>query len=74
LNLNQVCPKKAVRITPQHIETVFAKRQRREITERDMVHWADMVTINDAYFWEPQDADVVGRWVNYLSLDFTPED
>jgi hypothetical protein len=73
VNLNQVCPMKAVRIAPQHIEILFAKRQRGEITERQMRDWAHMVTINDAYFWEPEDADV-GKWVNFLFFDFEPED
>lgn len=74
VNLNQVCPTKVVRITPQHIELLFARRKRGEITEREMKNWAHMVTINDAYFWEPEDADVVATWVDFLIFDFTPED
>jgi hypothetical protein len=73
VNLNQVCADRAVCITPQHIETLFSKRQRGEITERDMVDWAHMVTINDAYFWEKDDV-VVAEWVNFLFFDFRPED
>ena len=73
VNLNQVCPQRAVRITPQHIETLFAKRGHDEITEQAMVDWAHMVIINDAYFWEPEDADTVGRSVNFLFFDFKPQ-
>lgn len=72
VNLNQIRPNRGVRITPQQIEILFAKRQRGEITERQMVEWADMVEINDAYYWEPEDT-VVGKWVNVLSLDLRPE-
>jgi hypothetical protein len=74
VNLNQVCPEPAVRIMPEHVQILMAKRRQDEITEREMVDWAHMVTINDVYFWEPQDADVVGRWVNFLFFDFRPED
>lgn len=73
VNLNQICPNRAVRITPQHVENLMAKRRQGEITEQEMVDWAHMVTINDAYFWEQEDADVVGQWVNSLFFDFTPE-
>ena len=69
VNLNQICPYRAVRITPQHIEILLAKRQRGEISERQMRDWAHMVEINDAYYWLPEDADVVAKWVNFLSFD-----
>ena len=74
LNLNQICPNRAVRITPEHIEILIAKRRRGEITEQQMRDWAHMVTISDAYYWEPEDADVVCGSVNFLFFDFTPED
>lgn len=74
VNLNQVCSTKAVRITPKHLEILFDMRKRGRITERQMVDWAHMVTINDAYFWQPEDADVVGKWVNFLIFDLRPED
>lgn len=74
VNINQICPNRAVRITPQHIEILIAKRRQGEITEQQMRDWAHMVTISDAYYWEPEDADVVGGWVNFLFFDFTPQD
>jgi hypothetical protein len=74
VNLNQICPTKAVRITPQHIEILLAKRRRGNITEEQMRDWAHMVTISDAYYWEPEDDNVVGEWVNFLFFDFRPKD
>ena len=74
VNINQICPNRAVRITPQHIEILIAKRRLGEITEQQMRDWAHMVTISDAYYWEPEDADVVGGWVNFLFFDFTPQE
>jgi len=73
LNLHQICPSRAVRITAQHLEILLAKRRRGEITEQDVRDWAHMVTINDCFFWKPED-DVVGKWVNFLFFDFTPQD
>lgn len=73
VNLNQVCPQRVVRIRPQHLEILLEKRRRGELTDQQMVDWAHMVTINDAYFWETEDADVVGQWVNFLFFDFRPE-
>ena len=74
VNINQICPNRAVRITPQHIEILISKRRRGEITEQQMRDWAHMVTISDAYYWETKDADVVGGWVNFLFFEFTPVD
>jgi hypothetical protein len=74
VNVNQVCPHRAVRITPQHIENLLAKRRRGEISERAMVHWASMVLTNDAFYWEPEDADIVADWVNFLFFDFRPQE
>lgn len=73
VNLNQICPNRAVRITPEHIAILLAKRRQGEITEREMVDWAHMTTINDAYYWEPEDAAVVAKWVNFLIFDLKPE-
>ena len=73
VNLNQICPDRAVRITPEHLEILMAKRRQGEISDRQMRDWAHMIQINDAFFWEPEDADVVGEWVGFLFFDFQPE-
>jgi hypothetical protein len=72
VNLNQVCPYPAVCITARHIQLLLSKRQRGQLTERDMVDWADMVIINDVFYWLPED-QLVSGWVNFLSLGFIPE-
>jgi hypothetical protein len=41
-------------------------------TERQIVDWVTMITINDAYYWQPDDNEVA-EWINFLGLDFTPE-
>lgn len=40
VNLNQICPNRSVRITPEHLQTLMAKRRRGEITEQQLRDWA----------------------------------
>jgi hypothetical protein len=35
-----------------------------------LVDWATMLLINDCYYWKGKDAQLVGEWVGFLSLDF----
>jgi len=75
VTLNQVCPEpKVVRITRKHVENALEKRRLKQISDRQIINWATMIMINDAYYWDREDADVVGGWVQQLSLDLIPED
>jgi hypothetical protein len=74
VNLNQVFAGPKVRITREHVENALEKRRLKQISERDLINWATMVMINDAYYWERKDEDAVGEWVERLSLDLIPED
>jgi hypothetical protein len=69
----QLCPERRVRITAQHVENALAKRRSVQISERDLVDWATMILINDAFYWEPEDAEIVAAWVNSISFDLVPE-
>jgi hypothetical protein len=51
----------------------FAERLK-QISERQLIDWAAMMIINDAFYWAPEDADVVAEWVDRISLDLIPED
>jgi hypothetical protein len=73
VNLNQVCPEPRVRITREHVENVLGKRRLKQISERQLIDLATMILINGAYYWECQDEDAVGEWVERLSLDLIPE-
>jgi hypothetical protein len=74
VNVNSVCPEPTVRITRWHIENALAKRRENEISERELINWAEMLMINDVFFWKGEDAEAVGEWVERLSLDLMPED
>jgi hypothetical protein len=73
VNLNQVYAEPRVRITPQHVENVLGKRRLKQISERQLIDWATMIMMNDVYYWECEDEDAVGEWVERLSLDLIPE-
>jgi hypothetical protein len=73
VNLYQICPDRAVRITRQHMEILLEKRRKGEISERQMVDWGTMVTANDCYFWERGDEELAD-WISFLHMDLVPED
>jgi len=56
------------------VENALEKRRLKQISEQQLIDWATMIMINDAYYWEREDAEVVGDWVEQLSLDLIPED
>lgn len=74
VNLNQVCPERKIRITREHVENALENRRLKQMSEQQLIDWATMTMINDAYYWEREDAEVVGDWVEQLSLDLIPED
>jgi hypothetical protein len=43
------------------------------ISERDLVYWATMLLLNDAYELDPSDEDFIAEWLNDISysLDAT---
>jgi hypothetical protein len=51
----------------------FAERLK-QISERQLIDWATMMIINDAFYWAPEDAGVVAEWVDRISLDLVLED
>lgn len=67
--LGSVCHAHAIQVSRRHLEAALAKTRTGELSERDLVNWATMILINDAFFWSGEDADLVGRWICELSLD-----
>ena len=43
------------------------------MTESDLVYWATMILLNDAYEIDPEDEDFIADWLNDISynLDLT---
>jgi hypothetical protein len=66
-------PEPGVLITRDHISKALDQKRLGLISERDLVYWATMLLLNDAYQPDPKDEDFVAEWLNDISysLDAT---
>jgi hypothetical protein len=60
-------PEPGVKITREDISNALEKRRLGKISERDLVFWATMVLLNDAYEIDPSHEDEIADWLNDLS-------
>jgi hypothetical protein len=72
LNTSFLVPEPGIRITRAHIANALNKKREKLITERDLVHWASMLLMNDAYDFDPKDEDFIADWLNDISYDLDP--
>jgi hypothetical protein len=72
LNTSFLVPQPGVRITREHIASALNKKREGLITERDLVHWASMLLMNDAYELDPKEEDFIAEWLNNISYDLDP--
>ncbi len=61
-------PEPAIAITRGHISNALEKKRLGKITERDLVNWATLLLLNDAYVLDPGDEDMIAEWLNDISL------
>jgi hypothetical protein len=73
VNLYQICPDRAVRITGRHMEILREKRRRGGVSERQMVDWGTMLTVNACYFWEREDEELAD-YIIFLRMDLVPKE
>jgi len=66
-------PEPGISITRNHINNALDKKRLGLISERELVYWATMLLLNDAYEPDPKDEDFVAEWLNDISysLDAT---
>ncbi len=66
-------PEPGVLITRDHISKALDHKRLGLISERELVYWATMLMLNDAYQPDPKDEDFVTEWLNDISysLDAT---
>lgn len=65
-------PEPAIAITRAHLSTALDKKRQGKITERDLVDWATLLLLNDAYVLDPGDEDLIAEWLNDISLLLDP--
>ncbi len=61
-------PENGIAITRAHISNALDRKRDGLITERDLVHWATILLLNDAYVLDPGDEDLIAEWLNDISL------
>lgn len=66
-------PEPGIVITREHISKALEQKRLGLISERELVYWATMMLLNDAYEPDPTDEDFVAEWLNDVShnLDAT---
>ena len=62
-------PEPGIVITRDHVSNALEKKRFGLMTERDLVHWATILLLNDAYVLDPGDEDLIAEWLNYISLN-----
>jgi hypothetical protein len=62
-------PEPGVRITREHISKALENKRLGLLSERDLVYWATMILLNDAYEIDPEDEDFIADWLNDISYN-----
>jgi hypothetical protein len=61
-------PEPGIAITRAHLANALDRKREGRITERDLVNWATLLLLNDAYVLDPGDEDLIAEWLNDISL------
>ncbi len=61
-------PEPGIVITREHIENALERKRFGLISERDLVLWATVLLMNDAYALDPADEDLIADWLNDISF------
>jgi predicted signal transduction protein with EAL and GGDEF domain len=62
-------PEPGIVISRQHIANALEQKRLGQITERELVHWATILLLNDAYVLDPGDEDLIAEWLNDISVN-----
>jgi hypothetical protein len=62
-------PEPGIVITRAHISNALEMKRLGLITERDLVDWATILLLNDAYVHDPGDEDMISEWLNDISIN-----
>src|SRR3569833_899863 len=62
-------PEPGIVITREHISNALERKLFELISERDLVYWATVLLLNDAYVFDPGDEDLIAEWLNDISFN-----
>ena len=67
-------PEPGILITREHIANALERKRFELITERDLVVWATVLLLNDAYALDPSDEDLIAEWLNDISFNLAVDE
>jgi len=62
-------PQPGIIITRDHISNALEQKRLELISEQDLVYWATMLLLNDAYEPDPKDEEFIAEWLNDISYN-----
>jgi hypothetical protein len=62
-------PEPGIVVTRKDIANALELKRTGLINERNLVHWATILLMNDAYVLDPGDEDIIAEWLNDISLN-----
>ncbi|HWZ41890.1 MAG TPA: hypothetical protein VNW97_00360 [Candidatus Saccharimonadales bacterium] len=63
-----IVPEPGGLITKQDIDNALAKRKRAEITDKELIEWATMLLLNDAYELDAKNEDLIADRLKDISF------
>lgn len=72
METNFLVPEPGVLITRQDIDTALTKKERGELTAQQLIEWATMLLLNDAYEFDEKDEDFIAERLNGISFGTAP--
>jgi hypothetical protein len=61
-------PEPGIAITRSHLSKALEQKRLGLISERDLVYWATILLLNDAFVLDPEDEDFIAEWLNDISI------
>ena len=62
-------PEPGVIVTRDHIRNAVEKRKLGNLSEQELIFWATMLLLNDAFELDPNDQEFVAEWLNDVSFN-----
>jgi len=69
LNFHSVCPEPEIRVTLADLRKALGMRRHGELSEAQLIDWATTLLTNNVFYWDGADAQLIGEWINGISLD-----
>jgi len=62
-------PEPGVIVTRNHIRNAVEERKLGKLSEQELIFWATMLLLNDAFELDPDDQEFVAEWLNDVSFN-----